>query len=396
MPICSHRHLPNRLRSVMTTRSIETVHLPTANMGNRRTLTVIRYGQRNNAKKAYLQAGLHADEAPGFLVMHHLRQLLDQADAHDAIKGEVVLVPVANPIGVGQWRDDHLQGRFDFYNSINFNRQHFDLTQQVARRIENHLSASREQNTTLIRNALAEAIELISPQDEAEFLKQRLLSLAYDADIVLDLHCDNEALLHVYLGTALWPEGEDLSAQMEAQVTLLAEDSGVTPFDEACSRLWWKLAERFPRYPIAAASLAATVELRGRADVDHERAADDARNLFVFLQRRDLIDGQAPALPELPHAPTPLTGMGRIIAQAPGVVVFHKTLGETVRKGDLVAEVVDPLADTPEASCYPHASPTDGIFFARISDRYARPGRILAKVAGATPLRGEGENLLTM
>ena len=96
----------------MTTRSVETIPLPAANMGNRRTLTVIRYGRCSNGKKAYLQAGLHADEAPGFLVMHHLQQLLDQADAGDAIGGEIVLVPVANPIGVGQWRDDHLHGRF--------------------------------------------------------------------------------------------------------------------------------------------------------------------------------------------------------------------------------------------------------------------------------------------
>lgn len=380
----------------MPTRSIEKISLPAANMGNRRTLTVIRYGQPYKGKKAYLQAGLHADEAPGFLVMHHLQQLLDQADADDAIKGEIILVPVANPIGVGQWRDDHLQGRFDFYNSINFNRQHYDLTAQVAHLVEDHLSASKERNTTLIRKALGEAIERISPRDEAEFLKHRLLSLAYDADIMLDLHCDNEAVLHVYLGTALWPDGEDLSAQLGAKVTLLAEDSGVTPFDEACSRLWWKLAEQFPRYPIAAASLAATVELRGRADVDHDRAAADAHNLFTFLQRRGLIAGQAPPLPALPHEPTPLTGMGRIVAQTPGVVVFYKKPGEMVVKGELVAEVVDPLVDTPADPRYPHTSPTDGILFARVSDRYARPGRILAKVAGATPLRGEGENLLTM
>ena len=29
-------------------------------------------------------------------------------------------------------------------------------------------------------------------------------------------------------------------------------------------------------------------------------------------------------------------------------------------------------------------------------DRYARPGRILAKIAGKKPLKGKGENLLTL
>ncbi len=91
-------------------------------MGNTRTLTIHRYGDRSTPLKAYLQAGLHADEAPGFLVMHHLVERLDRADAEDAITGDIVLVPVANPIGVSQWRDDWLQGRFDFWNGVNFNR----------------------------------------------------------------------------------------------------------------------------------------------------------------------------------------------------------------------------------------------------------------------------------
>lgn len=58
-------------------------------------------------------------------------------------------------------------------------------------------------------------------------MKKILFGLAHDADIVLDLHCDNEAVLHVYLGTPLWPEGEDLSAQVGAEVTLLAKNQEV-------------------------------------------------------------------------------------------------------------------------------------------------------------------------
>ena len=38
---------------------------------------------------------------------------------------------------------------------------------------------------------------------ETEALKRLLQSLALDADVVLDLHCDNQAVLHVYTGTPL-------------------------------------------------------------------------------------------------------------------------------------------------------------------------------------------------
>jgi hypothetical protein len=39
---------------------------------------------------------------------------------------------------------------------------------------------------------------------------------------------------------------------------------------------------------------------------------------------------------------------------------------------------------------------TTGRLFARIADRYARPGRIIAKVAGAKELRPAEGNLLTL
>jgi len=257
----------------LSTKTVKRHILPVSSMGNQRSLTVIRYGPEAARGKAYIQAGLHADEAPSFVVMHHLINLLDEADSANKIKEQIVLVPVANPIGVSQWREEKLLGRFDFYNSINFNRRHLDLTAQIADRVKDRLSDLAVENVALIRRAAAHVLDSMDPLDEAEYLKHRLLSLAYDADIVLDLHCDDLAVIHVYMGTPLWPDAADLSAQLEAEVTLLAEDSGVAPFDEACSRIWWQLAERFPDHPIPPACLSATVELRGMTDVLHVHGA---------------------------------------------------------------------------------------------------------------------------
>ena len=369
--------------------------LPAASMGNLRTLTTIRYGNRSNGRKVYIQSGLHADEPPGLLVMHHLIQRLAEAHADGKIDGEIVLVPSANPIGISQWRDDMLQGRFDFYNSINFNRKHLDLTTQVADAVEAKLQKDARANIDLIRAAAGEVLTGMAPADEAEYLKHLLLSLAFDADIVLDLHCDYQSVMHVYLGTPLWPEAADLSAQMGAAATLLADDSGVTPFDEACSRMWWKLAEKYPDYPIPSACLAATVELRGSADVDHALATEDAANIFAFLQRRGFIRGEAPALPELKHAATPLAGVEHIKPTVPGVVVFHIAPGAYVEAGTLVAEVINPIAPDANQRVEPLYCTTAGMLFARSGDRYARPGRILAKVAGSKPLKEKGTDLLT-
>jgi predicted deacylase len=379
-----------------TSKKIETIPLIASDMGNSRVLTVIRYGDPAAGRKAYCHAGLHADEAPGLAVMVYLISLLDEAEAAGEIDGEIVLVPVANPIGISQWRDDVLQGRFNFFDGINFNRKHLDLSKQVAEKVGGKLGNNAEQNVSVVRDTIGEVLQTVSCQDEAEQLKYLLLSLAYDADVVLDLHCDNEALLHIYIGTPLWPDAADLSAQMGAAATLLASDSGVTPFDEACSRIWWTLSNKFPDHAIPPACMAATIELRGMSDITAETASRDAANLFLFLKRRGFVRGETPPLPPLVNEATPLRGVDIIRAGIPGVVIFCKDPGDRVQAGEAVAEIVNPLCPDNKRGRQTVTSKTDGLLFARIHDRFARPGRVIAKVAGKTLLREKGENLLTL
>jgi predicted deacylase len=380
----------------MTTKTVEKRILPVSSMGNERSLTLIRYGRKSQYPKAYLQAGLHADEAPGYLVMHHLMDLLDKADVGEEILGQIILVPVANPIGAGQWHDEAMRGRFDDFANINFNRNHLDLTAGVADKIEDRLTESEEQNKMLIRQAMADVLAGLAPDNESAQLKHLLLSLSFDADIVLDLHCDYQAITHVYMGSPLWPDAADLSAQMESQATLLAKVSGDNPFDEACSRIWWELAEKFPAYPIPCACLAATIELRGISDVSHELAARDAENLYRFLQRRGLVSGNPEKLPPLINNATPLRGVAHVKANTTGVVVYFKQPGELVKKGDVIAEIVNPLDSGTGGGAHYISAEIDGILISINVDRFARPGRLVAKIAGKEPLTGKGENLLTL
>ena len=82
--------------------TINRIELPSPAPGTQRTLRVHRYGTPGARPKAYFQATLHADEIPGLLVAQHLLRGLEQAQAEGRIIGEVVVVPVANPIGLGQ------------------------------------------------------------------------------------------------------------------------------------------------------------------------------------------------------------------------------------------------------------------------------------------------------
>jgi uncharacterized protein len=379
----------------MTTCTTIEHRLPEAAVGTSRSLLSLHFGPKGCGRKAYVQAGLHADEAPGYVVVARLLELLHQADMAGEILGEIVVVPAANPIGLSQWGVDTVRGRFDDVGLINFNRRYLDLSSELSRRLQGRLNGDAAANVALIRRTAGEILAENTTVSEVEALKRLLLSLSHDADIVLDVHCDHQALLHVYLGESLWPAAMDLPAQLGATVTLLADDSGDLPFDEANSKLWWDLAKTFPEAAIPPSCLAATIELRGVVDTEQALAATDAANLFAFLQRRGYLAGNPPPLPPLKAEATPLAGVDYIKSPAAGILSYVKSPGDWVETGETVALLLQPLQNPGGGERLPIASVTSGIFFARAADRFARPGKIIAKVAGSTPLADKGVNLLT-
>jgi predicted deacylase len=366
--------------------------LPAVAFGTERVLTAWRYGDQGVRPKAYLQAAIHADEIPGMLVMHHLVPRLDAMASAGQIKGEIVIVPVANPIGLAQNINGVQLGRFELSGAGNFNRKYPDLAEPVANRVEGRLGGSPEENVAIIRRAMAELLDEARPSTETDWLRVALMRLAVDADIVLDLHCDSEALLHVYTGELLWPAAADLSAELGSRATLLAEVSGGHPFDEACSAPWPALARRFGEaHPIPSACLSATIELRGRADVTDGFASHDARALIRFLQRRGVLAGDPGALPAPRCAASRLDAIDMVRAEGAGMLVYRRELDETVAEGDIIAELVEPLGGR-----VPIRTRTNGLLLTRRSNRFVRPGDIVAKVVGTKTLpERSGGNLLT-
>lgn len=353
-------------------------------LGSSRSISSYHYGPADTGRTVYVQASLHADELPGMLVAHHLRHQLSALEAAGRLRGEIVVVPVANPIGLGQSVLLKHQGRFDLHSGENFNRHYPSFATSLAARLEGRLGPHASANARLIRAAL-KALVAEQPEDnEVTSLRKVLMSLAVEAEVVLDLHCDCSALLHLYTAPNLWVQAEPLARFMGAQACLLAESSGDNPFDEACSQPWSALQAHFgDRHPIPAGCLSATLELRGETDVAHPLAHADAAALIDFFAHRGLIDAPLRPMPPLPYDATPLTGVDVLKAPVSGVVVFVRALGDLLRRGDTVAEVIDPLSGEVHAV----RSHTDGLLFAHEAQRYARAGRSLAKVAGAVPVR---------
>jgi predicted deacylase len=360
----------------------ETIELLSPSPGTRQTLQVQRYGTPGARPKVYIQGALHADEVPAILVTQQLARRLAELEASGSIPGEVVLVPYANPIGLAQFSLGYHQGRFDLRDGGNFNRGYADLASLVKDRVRSELGPDSAANTLIIRNALRAAVGELKANTTTQDLKNKLLQLAVDADIVLDLHCDTDAVMHLYALTPQSAVAQELGCAMGAQAVLLATESGDSPFDEACSRPWLALQEQLPEFPIALACFGATVELRGEADTHHALAAQDAIGLCDFLRVQGVIQGEV-KLPAALCQPTPLSGSEPITAPHAGVVIFHRAPGDAIAAGDVIADLVDAATgEVTELRCK-----SGGVLYARCGSRWAQPGKRLAKIAGTSLAR---------
>jgi predicted deacylase len=354
-------------------------------------LTSFHFGTPGRGKKVYIQGSLHADEVPGMLVAQVLRRQLAALEAAGQISGEIILVPAANPIGLAQAIHGAAFGRFDLTTGVNFNRAYKHVADDLKKSLEGKLGADAAANVALIRDHARASIAAWQPKTDAETLKKTLMTLAIDADIVLDLHCDNEAVLHIYAGTPLAEAIAPLSAILGSHATLLAYEAGGEPFDEACSRLWWDLDRHFQhRFPIPPACLSTTVELRGEQEVSYELANQDAAGLLQFLTLQGVLhagDAAAQAAAAVLPAPlceaTPLEGVEPLYAPHAGILVYTRELGARVVAGDAIADLIDPVSgDTTVLR-----AAVDGVFFARSAHRHVIRGMNVGKVAGAKAYR---------
>jgi predicted deacylase len=347
-------------------------------------LTTLHFGTPGARPKVYIQASLHADEVPAMLVAHTLRGQLERLDQEGKIPGEIILVPSANPIGLSQVVHGAPFGRFDLATGVNFNRSYKHVADDLKQSLEGKLGADAQANIALVRAHALASLATWIPKDSTGELKKLLLTMAIDADIVLDLHCDNEAVLHLYTGTPLAGQVQPLSALMGAHALLVARESGGDPFDEACSRLWWDLAAHFgPDYPLPPSCMAITVELRGEMDVRYDLAQQDSTALLQFMARAGAVAIPVLPLPEAISQPTPLEGVEPIAAPHSGVLVFLKQLGDKVEAGDAIADLVNPVSGRVTTL---HAQ-SPGVLFASTAHRHLLRGMNVCKIAGAQKLR---------
>lgn len=354
--------------------------------GQTTTLPFYRIGPADAPEKVYLQAALHADEQPGTMLLHHLLPLLGQADEQGLLRARFVVIPMANPLGMANLVGRRHLGRADINSGVNYNRQWPDLYALIRTQISGRLGDDERFNVTLIRRAIGNWIEAQQPRSVSEQVRLFLLKEAHDAEFVLDLHCDSDSLIHIFTSPELMPELTDLSDWMGAAAVLTAADSGGGSFDEVLPLLYRKVAQTNPGKPVPMASATATLEYRGQADVFDQFGEQDALRLFGFLCGRGLIAADPGPKPDAVGITAPFEATDIVRAERPGLVAYRVDLGQRVRKGEPVADLI--ALDGPRAFLErtPLAAGTDGFVLSRSLRKYVARGDPVAKIVGTTPL----------
>lgn len=417
-------------------RRTEQINLLTDGVGIQPFIKMHQYGPDNDdCELIYIQGSLHADELPGIMVNHHLLRLLDITDkigsssrGGNHILKRIHIVPYANPFGLNQTILHDVQGRFNIATGTNFNRNFANTTKNLIKNgiydklktansnsnsnnsngnsnnnsnsnsdSDNNYDEIAKFNTEIVRQEII--IELNNLMNNTgitseEHYKLQLLIRACKANIVLDLHCDSHALMHMYTHTALWTDTntdtdtdhcimKTLACELQASPVQLATLDSACCFDDICSGVYYELHNHASntgddKKPILMGCASATVELRGELDVSDETAFNDACAIYRFLQRQgyiasgvgvgvgagtdevvvtDNVKGnefhalkvlemlstniRSVSLPSLPREAASLEATDMIKATAGGIINWNCELGDEVKTGDILGEIIN-------------------------------------------------------
>ena len=252
----------------------------------------INAGQ-NKAPSVYIQANMHGAEVQGNAVIYQLLELLKTLK----IKGDITLVPYANPVACNHKNGEYTLGRFDPITGVNWNRMyHFDEA-MIMPFAEQHIGASDEEVEARFKQLMLAGIEQkldhnIFGLTTGQRIAYQLQRLAHQADLVLDLHTGPISSKHLYC-----PEYcRDSAAYFDIPHTLIIPNNFDGALDEATFCPWWTLQDTFKtlgrNISISQGVLnkeSFTVELGSQEQIDLDVAHQDALGILSYLNYKGVL-----------------------------------------------------------------------------------------------------------
>jgi len=326
--------------------------LRTSAVGQAMTAPVFWCHGRNPRPLAYIQANVHGAELQGNAAILALFDLVEK----EPPRGSLVLVPRVNPVAANQQVGDYVSGVFDFASGVNFNRGYINLTGpsrgSSACYVDVDAFAAVHRDATLaeirdgFREALKAALSAVRDSVGPWGMESRLefalaiQEVAIEADVVLDLHTGDRAPRYVYA-----PEGATAATRsFGIPFVLEMPPRFAGALDEASFVPWNDLMEAFRRLnrtDVRRFVDGFTIELGSMNAFSMAQGVEDAKRIASALRYYGVLDGE-PDEPAYRIVACSVADYKSIYAPASGLVDAALSPGTPVRKGDLLARMVDP------------------------------------------------------
>lgn len=327
---------------------IEIIDLQSLASGDFLQLKVYRFVGNSEGKKVYIQANLHGAEIVGNAVIYELIKCFSSLQPQD-INGEIILVPLCNPVGVNQRHHFFSTGRFNPHDGQNWNRIFWDCSSEISKEIDSFL----EENFDLseaeiyriykdkIRRKLEKKIEeedRIRGLSFSEKYRNLLQKLSALADYVIDIHSSSvSAISYIYTF-----KGREKSAEYFGfDYGVLVDEIEGKAFDEAFLNPWLKLEEKLAEKgkKVVFDVESWTLELGSGMKIEEESVERGVSGIINYLAFKKVLNIRL-----LPIARKikliPKSQMKHYYAPKGGIIRNRLPAGSIIRKGETLYQLV--------------------------------------------------------
>lgn len=318
--------------------------------GRNMHVPLYRFKGSQPGPKVYIQSSIHGAEVQGNVVIYHLIRLLRE----NALRGEVILVPNCNPVGTNIKAGEYTLGRFDPVNGTNWNRGYYYDAEHVWQFAESvsadePLDSVKKRFRADIKDCIQARLESTWGIGLAQRLNLKLQQLAFDADIVIDLHNGPVSTRHVYV-----PEYARQAAHyFNIPHVILIPNVFAGALDEATFCPWWTLQDalsaRFGR-PVSFNVEAFTLEMGSQEVISFAEGEYDALSVMSYLGHKGCFVEHGYVPDNIRRVAVWLRDYKTLFTQRGGIVEYLAAPGRQVKQGEPLARVlnVDEL-DNPRA-----------------------------------------------
>ena len=297
----------------------------------------------NPGKKVYLQSNLHGAEISGNAVIQDLINFLITLDKTQ-LTGEILLVPVCNPLGVNQRSHYFSSGRYNLYDGKDWNRIFWDYEKtgaDISQFAQDNQDLEQDEIQAKYRQTilnqfyqLAKLIRSYPGVSYNNYYRYQLQNLALDADYLIDLHSStNNALDYLYC----FHSREASANAFLLDTGILMNDYDGDAFDEAFMKPWLALENELAKLGknIRFEIESWTLELGSGLEMNPESVQKGIRGIKNYLVTKGLLSIKDFPLASNPNHQihlTPKHKIQRYHSPGGGMIEFYVKLGETIYK----------------------------------------------------------------